>query len=102
MPNSHYATIEFLSGIIRVYDEKRDDSIHNTGIPFLFSLTVRWITTEEVEILGLSTDKLTLSSWRAIGIALNKYGVKKVRYIRYKNGQKIEKSVSFSEKWLTR
>ena len=104
MPNQHHARVEFVSGIIRIYSEKRDDSVHNTGIPFLFSVFVRWIDPEQVEILGLrlgENDKFTPGVWKAIGIELYKYGVNTVIYYRYKNGKKIEKRVYVNKKWLT-
>lgn len=101
MHNDYHAKIEFISGVIRIYSEKRDDSVHNTGIPFLFSIFVRWLGPDEVEIMGLS-DKLTPSMWKSIAMELHEYGVTKVKFYRYKNGEKIEKSVSFNEKWLTR
>ena len=100
MPNNYHATIEFISGVIRIYSEKRDDSVHNTGIPFLFSIYIRWINPEEVEIMGLS-DKLTPSMWKTIAVELHKYGVNKVKFYRYKDGKKIEKLIPFKEKWLT-
>lgn len=103
MPDN-YARIEFISAIIRIYSEKRDDSVHNTGIPFLFSVFVRWITPEQVEILGLRLskgDRFTPSIWKAIGIELYKYGVNTVIYYRYKDGKRIEKRVSVNKKWLT-
>lgn len=99
MNNEYHSKLEFISGIIRIYDQKRDDSVHNTGIPFLFSVIVRWINPEMVEIMGLS-ERLTPSIWKSIGIELNKYGVNKVFISRYKNGEKIEKVVSLNKKMV--
>ena len=98
-----HATIEPISGMLRVWTEKHDDSVHNSGVPYLLSATVRWLDPHSLEIMGLSipskdddTPSMTPSIWRAIREeCIKNWNIKKVLYIRYRNKEKIEKWIYF-------
>lgn len=87
-----HAEIEPLSGVIRVW---ADGGVY--GDPYVWCASVRWLSREDVEILGY-TNPVTRGVWRAVMNTCNKSGIKRILAVRYRAGQRIEKWIDVS-KW---
>lgn len=77
------AHMEHLASVIRV---GRDGFKY--GDPYTFSATVKWISTEEVEIVG-ALRAPTMSEYKAFFELCKEIGIKTMIVTRIKNGQVI-------------
>ena len=83
-------------GILRVWASPEAQY----GDPYQLSLTVRWLSPDSIELLGLCRDdadpglqKLTVTPamWRAIRAEVVVLGIKRVKYLRFNTGRLRER-----------
>ena len=84
-----YASLEPLSGVIRVFDNGRV-----YGDPYTWSATCRFIDRRTVEIMGAIKGP-TKTEWRAVLSCFAEMGVVAVTYKRYRD-ERVE-----TKTWLT-
>jgi hypothetical protein len=89
------AEIEPIGGVVRVWAGGS-----SYGDPYEWAASVRWLSREEIEILGY-TKPITRDVWRAIIKTCNESGIKKILAVRYRAGQRREKWIDVS-KWSRR
>jgi len=82
------AEIERIAGVLRVFDEDKE-----YGEPYEWAATVRWLSKDEIEIMG-DVAPISCSIYRAIVDECVRLGIKRALRVTYKDG--IRK-----EKWIT-
>lgn len=75
-----HANVEFLSAVVRVWDDGK-----SYGDPYQWAMTVRWISRDEVEILGVTLPP-SIGQFKAAMRELRLLGVASVVFTRFKNG----------------
>ena len=80
------ARIELLAGVIRYWDNEEAQY----GEPYQWVASVRWISKDEVEILGY-IKPITVNIWRAVMKACKDNSIKRILAVRYQDGNRLEK-----------
>lgn len=83
------AQIEPLSAVVRFWHDEQSQY----GDPYDWVATLRWITPNEVEVIGI-TKPPTPSVWRAVKAACREMGIERIVFYRMRHGEKVRRELT--------